>query len=204
MSLTSFFYNECGSKSGLAKFTRLALMLAMLPSLLMTTGHASELLDYPNVQVTYYTVSGKTTSAIRSSINHFRPVDPDDGKRYDGLTLWRIEWQWNGAANGGCDLANATVRAIITVSLPKLDDKVPAQKAALNKWNAYITALKGHEANHARFALNGVAQVKRAIAKSSCDTANAAAKLILEDIRSESADYDRKTDHGAKEGAVFP
>jgi predicted secreted Zn-dependent protease len=84
----------------------------------------------------------------------------------------------------------------------------PALKKA---WNRYLTALEQHEAGHAQLALDAVAeQHKRVTQLGGASDCSALKKRIYElagrivdDYRKRDKEYDERTAHGVRQGALL-
>ncbi len=160
--------------------------------------------DIPNLEVTYYDVTGNSVGAIRKAIDAVRPRDPNDGTGVDAVARWRIGWRWPRMANGTCDLARAELRFSATILLPRLAEPQRVPRAVLARWDSYMAALKGHEAKHIRTAWMNSGRVLDAIRASDCAGANEAGKAAIADLGQFDREYDRVTKHGRTEGAHFP
>ncbi|WP_174293281.1 DUF922 domain-containing protein, partial [Sphingomonas bacterium] len=71
-------------------------------------------------------------------------------------------------------------------------------------WRRYAAALDEHEAGHVRYAWQHRGDVLAAIRGATCATAEAAGQAALADIVAHDLAYDRETQHGLTQGAVFP
>lgn len=79
-----------------------------------------------------------------------------------------------------------------------------APPTLVDKWNAYVRNLTLHEEGHVDNIAESYLDVRTAIQGATCPTAEAQAQATLEVIGQFDRDYDRDTDHGATQGAVFP
>jgi len=159
----------------------------------------------------YYNVGGATFQAIRQSLNYMHPWKGQSSM--DGLTDWRIEWHYTvQAASDGCRCASFTTRTTITITLPRWIAPAEATPEVRTAWTNYITALGKHELGHAQLALAAAAEQQRQVgalgAQPNCpamnNKINETARKVLEEFRAKDRDYDRTTEHGAKQGAVLP
>lgn len=159
-----------------------------------------------------YKVFGTDEQSIRNSMNANSPCK-QDGKTFDAFTTWYVRWhfQWRNH-DGKYKISKAGSNVEIKFVLPDWQDRNRAPAALQEKWNNYYKALVEHEKGHAKIGREAAAAVIRAIMdvppQSSGDqvsrAANAAANRVLERYRTEEREYDRKTRHGMKTGAVFP
>lgn len=158
----------------------------------------------PDVTFDYYEVSGQKARDIRKSINAQRPRDPNDNQAVDALNRWHMRWRWRSDGKGGCDLATAEVSFSATVRMPRHSGEANLPTSLRGKWRTYMTALETHEAGHVRYAYDHVGDVLAAIRGATCTTAGAAGRAAVAEIAKHDIAYDRKTRHGATQGAVFP
>lgn len=157
----------------------------------------------PNVEMSYYDVSGKNAAAIRKDMNTKRPADPA-GYRYDGVAKWSYRWRTKGNGRGGCDLNSVEIEFRATVTVPRFVGEESASKSLRERWQRYHRALMEHEAGHIRYAWDQREAIATAIKGATCATANQAGEAVLDRIHAHDRDYDAKTRHGATQGAVFP
>ncbi|MBD2076706.1 DUF922 domain-containing Zn-dependent protease [Phormidium sp. FACHB-592] len=164
------------------------------------------------VKTVYYPIKGATAGQLRQQMNRLGPISQTSGQRFDARTDWYVRWnyQYLNQANS-CQLTAIRVRADVSVTLPQWKQPANAAKGLVNRWNQYIKALRLHEDGHKD---NGIATsqeilqlLKRFPAKSSCSelgvAANKAAQGIISQYNQRDLDYDRKTQHGVTQGAVF-
>jgi predicted secreted Zn-dependent protease len=156
------------------------------------------------LQVTYYDVSGQSVGEIREALNRVRPTDPNDNVPVDALASWYIAWRWPGGANGTCDLARAEIRFTASVRLPRLINEEQTPEPVRTQWQAYVTVLRAHEADHVRHAYENSGRVLQAIRSATCATADAAGQAAIRELGQYDRDYDRTTRHGFTQGAHFP
>jgi predicted secreted Zn-dependent protease len=157
-----------------------------------------------NVDRQYYEVSGNSLFEIRRALNQVRPRDPNDGLGVDALSSWYIEWRWPSAPGGGCDLAHAELRFSARIRMPRLIETPETPAAVRLRWQAYASALEGHEANHIRHAWDNRNRVLAAIQRSSCASANRDGQAAIAELARGDVAYDQRTRHGLTEGAHFP
>ena len=158
----------------------------------------------------YYTITGATLGEIRQSLRQSRPWK--NKSTVDGMTDWRIEWRYQVApSNGACQCSSVTTKTTITTTLPHWKAPTNAPPAVTNAWVRYFTALAKHEAGHAQLALDAVAEQHQRIheltEEPDCATLrkriNDLAGQIVDDYRKRDKEYDQRTDHGVKQGAVL-
>jgi predicted secreted Zn-dependent protease len=158
----------------------------------------------------YYPVSGTTLSEVQQSLRHSRPWK--DKSNVDGLTDWHINWEFNVAPTAdGCRCRSFITRTTITITLPRWSPSTNTPAPFQRAWDRYVTALGQHEAGHAQMALGAVAEQHKRIKElgpaSDCDALKKSiddlARRIVEDYTKRDAEYDRRTGHGATQGAVL-
>jgi predicted secreted Zn-dependent protease len=184
------------SKSGRCLLCGLALLLP--PASSAFAGPRDPFAGIPNITFQYYDVSGRNPQAIRVSMNAERPIDPHDGMPDDAVTVWTYHWRYRDGPEGCEGKVDFSARVI----LPRLRGRVSTVVAA--RWQTYMARLRIHEAGHARIAYARMGDIKNAFRNASCTAADRMASAILDEVRRDNAEYDSKTDHGMRQGAVFP
>jgi len=183
-------------------------LIPLIPALLANApawAQGDPFAGIPNLTVTYYDVAGRTVEGIGRAIRLQGLTDARDGKPVDAKANWWMDWRWDNQGEGNaCRPANVTVGFHAAIILPRLTDASHLPSYDRAKWDAYIKALRQHEANHVRHALDRTGEVAEAIRASRCDLADGVAKAIVVRIGEQDAEYDRTTLHGVTEGAVFP
>ncbi len=163
------------------------------------------LADISDLTVSYYSVSGANPRAIRQSMNQRRPRDPRTAEPFDGRTDVAYRWSAPGRQGGGCDTAKAEFVHKVSVILPRLEDAGRLSSAEKTEWDEYMARLVAHERNHALIGVRGGEEVEKQVRSAvDCAAASAAAKAVSDRVAAAHIEYDRRTDHGALEGAVYP
>ena len=158
----------------------------------------------PNVTLDYYDVSGTSADAVRTAINAARPMDPDDGKTYDALTHWDIQWEWR-TVDDVCQPSSAEVTVSTRVRLPRLANLESVSQSLRDRWTKYVSALQKHEVGHLIPVLDAIPGLQAAMrASPTCEAMEQLVKQAIADLTRQGIDYDRTTHHGATQGAVFP
>lgn len=167
--------------------------------------------DVVQVKTNYYSVAGASARDIRVGINQARPwKDRGPG---DGWTDWDIHWSFRSASSSaGCRLRSFETKTTITITLPKWVPASEAPPELAQRWDEYIKALQKHEEGHRALAQMAAAEMrKRVQAVKEAPTCDALAESIkktangtLLEYREKEAQYDRKTENGAIQGARFP
>ncbi len=166
---------------------------------------APELAAMPEVTLEAYLVGGRNPRAIRAAMNAVRPAETDGGERFDAVTRWRYSTRWRGRGDVRCVPETAEAVVAITVILPDLAEADRLGRRDREAWDRYFKALATHEMNHARIALHGRQEIEKAMkAASGCEDMQAAVARVSEEVSAASREYDRLTQHGKREGTVFP
>ena len=97
-------------------------------------------------RVVTYPVSGRTGAELYESIGRDGPV-LSNGRSTIAHTTFKLTWRRDyRPKNGGCVLAGAVPRLIITYTLPKPSGKLPPDVAA--SWQRFIGGILAHEKVH--------------------------------------------------------
>jgi predicted secreted Zn-dependent protease len=158
----------------------------------------------------YYYVTGATVGEIHQSFSRNRPWK--EKSTLDGLTEWRVQWRYQFTFSAGeCRISSFSTATTITLTVPRWIRPTNASLETITNWVRYITALERHEATHAQHGLAAAAEQQRRIPQLASDANCAAlkkriddlAQQIMDDYRRRDREYDERTEHGAKEGAVL-
>lgn len=146
--------------------------------------HAPTLANLPNVEVTYYDVTGKDVPEIHRSLARAAPRDPETGRRLPASSSWSMsagaKWTTTGKK---CDLTTVNVSFTAQATLPRLlvTEETPAPVLAV--WNDYVARLEARQAALLRFAYDRRDSVDRAIRRSGCYGWEAAATAAIARIK---------------------
>jgi predicted secreted Zn-dependent protease len=160
-------------------------------------------------QPQYYTVFGNSAMEIRRQIARCSPVSGG----FDAVTNWwyRYSYNYSQKPNGMCSINDVVLAVHVTFLLPQWKDVVGTNTALAQSWKKYSDALHGHEYTHkdivassAREALNAIQNFPESPCQNFVQTVNAYADAQLNIIQQRNDEYDRRTNHGAVEGAHFP
>lgn len=174
-------------------------------SLARLTAAAPALAAMPNLTLTGYPVEGRTGRAIRASMNRLRPSETEGGARFDGVTRWSYQMRARRSGPDQCLPETAEVALSVRVILPDLTTRTQLSSREGAAWDAYFERLTTHELNHVRIAALGAERMQAAMrGASDCASMQAAQARIGAEVRDASAEYDRLTEHGKREGAVYP
>ncbi|HEY2952871.1 MAG TPA: DUF922 domain-containing protein [Verrucomicrobiae bacterium] len=156
-------------------------------------------------------MSGATEMDLRRSINQSRPWKDKDAT--DARTEWKIQWNYTTIPAGdGYRLRSLETKTTITYTLPRWTPGPESPKPLREHWARYSAALKTHEDGHTRIALVAAGEIrKRVNALPEAPTArrlerqiNDIADKAVAEYREVETTYDKKTIHGASQGAHFP
>lgn len=165
-----------------------------------------------SVKIDYYKLYSTSQLGLRREMNE-KGIRWTDGKTYDGFTSWYVKWRYEYYYKKGyCSLEAVDVSVEVKYTLPKWVVKPLGNREARNKWVRYSDALKKHEDGHRDFGIGAARDIEEALlsigSRPSCDRlgadANAVAYRIINDYNKKEIEYDRKTEHGRTQGAVFP
>ena len=158
-----------------------------------------------------YTVTGSTPAEIYASLEANGPRG--DGRTFYGLTEFSMGYRYTAVALGPsgnrCRAADVQVQIGITVTLPEWDKPRAADPDLTRAWRRFSRALERHEDGHVRLADEAAERLRlRLLAlRTPCDTLGDRAKALADRLSAVSAehhhDYDARTEHGVKEGAVW-
>ncbi len=159
----------------------------------------------------FYDVAGRTAEDLRSAMNRLGPVGKD-GMRFDGYTVWYVRWKYKYEAAATCGLTRLDVTCEVTTTLPRWADQGRATPELRRAWATYLSSLALHEAGHKDIGMRAAAAVRDEVGRlppePTCRQLQQAvevkAQAILDQFRSEEAEYDRTTRHGLTQGARFP
>jgi len=163
------------------------------------------------IRTNFFNVSGGSERELRRSINQSRPWK--DKREGDAFTEWKIEWTFRLASSrSACQFHSFATRTAITITLPRWTPRAPTSQALSQEWERYLTALKAHEEGHKQIGLAVAAEIQRRVKalkpEPTCEAMsallNSTAKNVIAEYRQKEIDYDRKTEHGATQGARFP
>jgi len=160
-----------------------------------------------NAREQYYDIDGSSAGALRNQIKRLGPRD-ESGKSQDALTVWSIEWGFATAQQGdGCVLRDVKVTLDVAVTLPRWKPPSTATRQLVKEWQAYLKAVRLHEAGHRTIAERNAREVMAALTPlrgATCDKlsddATRTAERIVADGRARNRAYDVQTQHGQTQG----
>jgi predicted secreted Zn-dependent protease len=163
--------------------------------------------------VTTYNVQGQSLKEIHQSLEANALSDPHEiGKRFYARTDWHLSAKWFYVPTArGCEVERAQVSILVTMTLPALvtTDVVPDVQA---RWNTFLNNTVQHESEHVRIAYDGARNYQQQLGNYPPAVNCTAIQPQLQNLFRQHYDlidrtnveYDRKTQHGAAQGAVFP
>jgi predicted secreted Zn-dependent protease len=159
------------------------------------------------VSTRYYDIRGDQTNELRQQMNRKGP------RGYDAYAAWYVRWRFDHARSANsCSIADVSASVKVEITLPRWVDEEDADDALRERWQSYYAALVEHENGHRDFGIRAAREIEEALAglepQPSCEgltrIANRTGKSILAGIVAEEKAYDRDTNHGMNDGAVFP
>ena len=159
----------------MTKFTTAALGVLLALGIPGASAHAK-----PKVSTStqYYTLTGKTVPELRAELKKKGP------RGYWAYTEWYVRW------SGSCALS-----VDIKYTLPKHKSPGALDPRTRASLDSMIAALTRHEQGHGAFAINAASEIE----KTRCADGDA---VLAKYLKAEKA-YDKKTDHGKREGVVL-
>ena len=159
----------------------------------------------------YYEITGSSARELRKAIDRLRPTDAK-GERFDAHTKWDVRWRYQlTLGERSCALREFGTSVQILITLPNWARR-PAGSALAARWERYSEALSEHEREHVAIGVRAASAIQERVsaleAAPTCQlleqSIKTKAESILDEFRAEEATYDRRTRHGATQGALFP
>ena len=154
----------------------------------------------------YYSVSALTKQELPARLDRATPIRID-AKSFYGYTRSNIDWQfWWEMNNHRCRITRVEVFLEVIFTLPKLENS-PAE--VYQVWNRWYPRLVRHEKGHQNNALGVARRIEKGILglppRRSCKAleraGNQLGQKLIEELSRIDESYDRRTNHGATEGA---
>lgn len=169
---------------------------------------ATSVVAEPKVKTryTYYSVSAFSKQELFANLNRATPIRIG-GKIFHGSTQSNISWKfWLKMKNNRCRVNKVRVSVDVNFTLPKLKNS-PMEVYAV--WKRWYPQLFRHEKGHRNNALIIARRIEKGIRRldyrPSCKTleksANRLGKKLIEELSKIDRAYDKRTNHGLKEGA---
>ena len=134
-------------------------------------------------------------------------------KKFAGQADWHIDWYPCIEPRGtGCRLSGVAAVAYVTYTLPRWADRSFAGEPLRARWDRYADNLLAHERGHGTVALEIARQFERELVglvdmercEDVTEEANRRVERIIRRGEAMQNEYDRLTEHGSAQGAVFP
>ena len=131
----------------------------------------------PSIKTTfkYYKIKGDTAQNLKRQMKRKGP------RGYWAYAKWNVKWS-----------SKCKVKVSIKITMPQWQNKSEAPATLQKKWSKMISALKKHELNHGNHGINAAKELVSKKCKN--------AKKIVRKWAKQDKIYDRKTNHGRKEG----
>ncbi|MEM7241987.1 MAG: DUF922 domain-containing protein [Pseudomonadota bacterium] len=126
----------------------------------------------------FYKIAGTTPAALLAEMNAKGP------QGFWGYSSWYVRW------TGGCK-----VSVEVTYTMPKLKSKTGMSGELIKEFDRFYAALWAHEKTHGGHGISAAEEIERA----GCKNGNA----IIKKWNAEDAKFDKRTDHGKKEGVYL-
>ncbi|MBI4787480.1 MAG: DUF922 domain-containing protein [Chloroflexi bacterium] len=166
------------------------------------------------LNVVTYPVTGTTATALSRSLDlHARPDPHEATGRYYARTDWFLRANWNVKSSArGCEVDSGDITMAITMTLPVIATTTGVPTDLLARWNTFVNNTITHEVGHVKLNLQGARAYEWTLGNfppaSNCDTLKPRLKQLFDSnfsaIDRANVDYDVTTQHGLKQGAVFP
>ncbi len=160
----------------------------------------------------YYEVCGCCEKDLQCDLAK-KCVGSNAGKKYDSMTDWKLKWDY-GRSRGPalCAADSFTVTVYITFHLPKWARAADAPQALMDKWEKYEESLLVHEKQHEELAIDAAIELTHAVGElpsaRTCDELDRNVRRLAEErsrrLTEDQKAYDKATNHGVTQGAVFP
>lgn len=167
-----------------------------------------------NADPAYYTVHGSTASQIQAQIRNCAPGSADGNTaEFTAQTAYNLNWQYGttNIGNGKCSIDDVKVGVHTITALPQWQPSVEVSAGLASQWNAFMTALKIHEAGHNKLDIlygQRLVDSLNAVGTQNCTTiANTITSTIdsnVTELNTANDHYDTETDHGSTQGAILP
>lgn len=156
----------------------------------------------------HYRVAGETLREIQRSMERAQPWQRD--RSHAAVTEWNIRTRFAVAAfQGGFRCSGFTTETSIRITMPRWKESLDAPADVQSEWSRYYSALLEHEVGHGQMAVAAAAEMHRQVAtlgtQSDPDILKQRADGLVAEVTAEyrqrEAEYDRRTEHGATQGA---
>lgn len=165
---------------------------------------------YTVIDVETYDVAGTTEREVLESLRALGPTS--HGRDFFGLTETEMSYRyWKVPTEEGCKLEQIRLDLHVVVTLPKWEPPRGTPYELKRDWGRFEAALRRHEDGHreiAEWSAREVYHAIRSLRTPTCDTIDDAAREVARRLREtgelRQASFDRQTNHGWSQGAVWP
>ena len=98
----------------------------------------------PGAEVRWFALEGADRIELLESCLKDCPRD-EQGVAVASLSTWQVRWSWTRGSGEPCEVASAHVHATVVVDLPRWEPPEGAAPALVAEWDAWHSALRGHE-----------------------------------------------------------
>ena len=148
--------------------------------------------DLPNIDVTYYDVTGENVRAVHRSIEAKAPRDPATNKPTPATSDWSITAAVDTVTTGGqCQISGVKLSFGGRAKMPRLlqaDDPAPISPELLATWQNYSAQVEARQVAQLRFPYDRLGQVEREIRAGSCGDWKAATSTAINRLKQEQAE----------------
>lgn len=160
-----------------------------------------------------YEIRGRDANELLREMRRKGPGIDDVGTR---LGIHVAQWRWSydyrtGGGSDRCGVDGASVLLRSVIVLPEWVDRGGGRRDVARAWPRFIEALIAHETGHrSRAKRQGVRlwQSLLGLRAETCEALEAlvreTAARVVEEGETEQAEYDRDTEHGVRQGAIWP
>ncbi len=160
----------------------------------------------------YYEVRGKNEKELRAQMTQ-NGCSWKDGKKYDSVTTWNVTWEYDhDRTPSSCSAESFRANVEVTFRFPEWVPNDDAPQSLVDRWNKYMQSLIDHENGHRDLVVGAAYELSLAVAKlpaaPTCSELDRAIRVLCSeymlDMNTDQKAYDGATNHGARQGALFP
>jgi predicted secreted Zn-dependent protease len=183
-------------------------MILVLISLLNVSASCLAIVN-EDIQHEFYSVVIDDKETLFQAINRASPIR-HEGKIFHAHTRWHVDWraQWHNVKENNCEITAIQVDLQTVMRLPRLTQGTPQQHVLFDN---YSIQLVNHEVGHHEIGRKAAFAVEKYLlsrprAKNCLNLQKDIEKNVAAIVKKHSAmdvAYDKKTDHGKKQGAYL-
>jgi predicted secreted Zn-dependent protease len=160
----------------------------------------------------YYEIQGNTARELHVQMSENGSLWKD-GRKYASVTSWQFAWNYDHVrTEQHCSADAFTTAVAITFRFPRWQRPSDAPPALVDTWESYVQNLERHETGHRDMAVEAAADLNQAVANlppaATCVELDRQIKTLcsarIRKLNHDEKAYDVTTDHGMKQGALFP